>query len=201
MKPAEVTPAAPLRFTVLSCSLDPNSRSRVLAHLSRDVLAGAGHHVQLIDLRDTPLPPFDHHAVYDSPHHATLHRAVQDADGVVLAAPVYNWSLGSALKNVIEATGSTGEGRRAAWFDQLVTFVCSGGLPHSYMAAASLQTSLMLDFKCVLNPYQVYASGRDWQDDGQPVPALRARLEKTLAVKAELAARLRGRTITSDWEI
>lgn len=191
-----------LNFTVVSASLDPQSRSRQLAHLSRDLLNAAGHHVTFLDLRDHPLPPFDNDAVFQSPHFQTLHDAVRTADGVVLAAPVYNWSLGSALKTMIEATGATGEnGRRAAWFDQLVTFVCSGGLPHSYMASSSLATSLMLDFKCVINPYQVYASGRDWQEDGQPAPALRARLEKTLAVKAELAARLRGRTYRSDWEI
>ncbi|WP_407538775.1 NADPH-dependent FMN reductase [Deinococcus radiomollis] len=173
-----------------------------MAHLSRDLLNAAGHHVTFLDLRDHPLPPFDNDTVFQSPHFQTLHTAVRRADGVVLAAPVYNWSLGSALKTMIEATGATGEGgRRSAWFDQLVTFVCSGGLPHSYMASSSLATSLMLDFKCVVNPYQVYATGSDWLEDGALNAHLQARLEKTLAVKAELAARLRGRTYRSDWEI
>ena len=191
-----------LRFTVISCSLDPQSRSRILAHHSRDLLTAAGHQVTLIDLRDTPLPHFDNDTVFSDPNFQVFHRAIASADGVVLAAPVYNWALGSVLKNLIEATGSTGEqGQRSAWFDQLVTFVCSGGLPHSYMAPASLAASLMLDFKCVINPYQVYASGRDWGEDGTLSSALQARLEKTLRVKTELAARLQGRSYHSDWEI
>ena len=191
-----------LRFTVLSCSLDPQSRSRTLARLSRDLLTAAGHRVTLIDLRDAPLPHFNNDTVFTDPNFQLLHQAIAGADGVVLAAPVYNWALGSVLKNLIEATGSTGEqGQRSAWFDQLVTFVCSGGLPHSYMAPASLATSLMLDFKCVINPYQVYVSGRDWQEDGTLSTALQARLEKTLRVKTELAALLQGRSYRSDWEI
>lgn len=191
-----------LNFTVVSASLDPQSRSRRLAQLSRDLLAAAGHHVTFLDLRDYLLPPFDNDAVFQSPHFQTLHNAVRSADGVVLAAPVYNWSLGSALKTMIEATGATGEsGRRSAWFDQLVTFVCSGGLPHSYMASSSLAASLMLDFKCVVNPYQVYATGSDWLEDGGPNAQVRARLEKTMQVKTELAACLKGREYHSDWEI
>jgi len=191
-----------LNFTVVSAGLDPHSRSRVLAQTCRALLEGAGHRAQLIDLRDHPLPAFDNDTVFASPHFPVLHEAVRQADGVVLAAPVYNWALGGALKNLIEATGATGEhGRRSAWFDQLVTFVCAGGLPHSYMAPASLAASLMLDFKCVVNPYQVYASGRDWQPDGTPSEALQRRLVKTMDVKAELAARLKGRAYHSDWEL
>ncbi len=191
-----------LNFTVVSASLGPQSRSRRLAQLSRDLLQAAGHHVTVLDLRDHPLPPFDNDAVFQSPHFQTLHDAVRTADGVVLAAPVYNWSLGSALKTMIEATGATGEGgHRSAWFDQLVTFVCAGGLPHSYMASSSLAASLMLDFKCVVNPYQVYATGSDWLEDGAPTAQVRARLEKTMQVKMELAGRLKGRKYHSDWEI
>ena len=191
-----------LKFTVFSCSLDPESRSRTLAHFSREVWTAAGHQITLSDLRDTPLPHFDNDTVFADPNFQLLHQAITSADGVVLAAPVYNWALGSVLKNLIEATGSTGgQGQRSAWFDQLVTFVCSGGLPHSYMAPASLAASLMLDFKCVINPYQVYASGRDWGEDGTLSTAMQARLEKTLRVKVELAARLKGRSYHSDWEI
>ncbi len=190
----------PLRFTVLSCSLDPESRSRRLAHLARARLEAQGHQVTLLDLRDHPLPAFDNDAVFESPAYATLHQGIREADGVFLAVPIYNWAVGGAAKHLIEATGATDGARRAAWFDQVVTFLCAGGLPHSYMAYTSLAASLMLDFKCVLNPYVVYASGRDWEGDDLS-PALEARLDKTLRVKLELAQRLRGRTYTSYWEI
>lgn len=191
-----------LHFTVLSCSLAPESRSRLLAQRAAALLGAAGHDTTFLDLRDHPLPPFDNADIFQSPHFAPLHRAISKADGIVLASPVYNWSLGAAAKNLVEATGATGEnGARAAWFDKLVTFVCSGGMPHSYMAYSSLAMSLMLDFKCVINPYVVYASGRDWDEEDTLSAALQARLEKTMRVNIELAGLLRNRSYRSDWEI
>jgi chromate reductase len=130
-----------------------------------------------------------------------LKRAIVEADAVLIAAPVYNWSLGSAAKNMVEVTGTTGEnGRKAAWFDKFVTFLCAGGLPHSYTAYAGLASSMRLDFKCILNPYLVYPTDRDITD-GVFSEALSLRMEKTLDVALELAAALRNRTYSSDWEI
>jgi hypothetical protein len=92
---------------------------------------------------------------------------------------------------MVEVTGATGEnGRKAAWFDKFVTFLCAGGLPHSYTAYAGLASSMTLDFKCILNPYMVYATDRDITD-GVVSEALSLRMEKTLDVALELAAALR----------
>lgn len=191
-----------MRFTTISCSLDPDSRSWALAERASRLLSEAGHAATLIDLRVTPLPPFDNAAAYEHPTYRHLHDQIAGADGVMLAAPVYNWGLGSGVKALIELTGAhDGADRRAAWFDKLVTFLCAGGLPHSYMAYLPVATGLMLDFKCVLNPYMVYASERDWTADGQPGEALQARLTRTMGVKLDLAAALRGRAYRSDWEI
>lgn len=124
------------------------------------------------------------------------------ADGIVLAAPVYNWSLGSVLKQLIEATGATGErGRKAAWFDKTVTFVCAGGLPHSYMAYSSIAMSLMMDFKCIINPYVVYATERDWDGPETLSKPLADRMAKTMRVKREITEALSARTYSSDWEV
>lgn len=194
--------AAPLKITVLSCSLDPGSRSRILAREAERLLQAQGHVPQFIDLRDFSLPEFDNSDCYRHPAYFRLHEAIRDADGVLLAVPIYNWSIGSAAKNLIELTGATGaDGRTAAWFDQIVTFLCAGGLPHSYMAYGAPAMSLMLDFKCVINPYVVYASERDWSNDGIMRDDLSARLRKTLDVKLELASALRARQYTSGWEV
>ena len=191
-----------MKFVIVSGSLDADSRSRRLAEFAGRIVTGAGHDVAMLDLRDVVLPPFDNDCAYDDPVVAELHAAIGSSDGVFIASPVYNWGLSSAVKNLIEHTGATSENiRRGAWFDKVVTFLCAGGLPHSYMAYSSLAMALMLDFKCVINPYQVYASERDWADDREPSAALGARLEKAIAVKLELAAALRNRTYRSDWEI
>lgn len=137
------------------------------------------------------------HASYN-----VLHAQIADADGVLIVAPIYNWGLGSGVKTIIELTGAyDGATRRAAWFDKLVTFLCAGGLPHSYMAYLPIAAGLMLDVKCVLNPYLVYASERDWTADGEPSGALRKRLAQAVAVKLELAAALRHRSYHSDWKV
>ena len=58
-----------------------------------------------------------------------LKRAIMGADAVLIAAPVYNWSLGSAAKNMVEVTGATGEnGRKAAWFDKYRVLIGLGNL-------------------------------------------------------------------------
>lgn len=191
-----------MKFTILSCSLREDNRSQLLGQRVDTLLRDYGHDSQLIDAREYPLRPFDDLNVYKDENFELLYDAIKSANGVFLAAPVYNWSLGSVVKNIIEATGSTGEGgRRSAWFDQIVTFLCSGGLPHSYMAYSSLAQSLMLDFKCIVNPYVVYATDRDWDGEREPSERLMSRIKKTVDVKIELSEALKDRRYSSDWEI
>lgn len=59
--------------------------------------------------------------------------------------------------------------------------------PHSYMAYGATAMLLTLDFKCVINPYSVYATERDW-GNGIMSDFLSTRLRKTLEVKLELVA-------------
>lgn len=187
---------------VISTSLDVASKSRRLAHEADAELRRLGAATRFVDLRDVPVPGFDNGAAFDSPHFDDLHASIADADSVVVAMPVYNWSAGSAVKNLIELTGATGDGvRHAAWFDKVVSFLCAGGLPHSYMAYSSLAASMMLDFKCIVNPYVVYATERDWTTSDALSETVATRLRKTIAVHSELRDRLRDRAYSSDWEI
>lgn len=166
------------------------------------MLRGLGHQSSVIDLAEYRLPAFDNDQVFVSDVFPALYDAIDSADGVVLAFPVYNWGPASTVKSLVEATGATGEnGRVAAWFDKVVTFVCAAGLPHSYMATASLGQSLMLDFKCVINPYTAYISERDWEEPHELNADRLARLAKTMTVHAELSELLAERTYRSLWEV
>ncbi|PZF62853.1 NAD(P)H-dependent oxidoreductase [Curtobacterium sp. MCPF17_047] len=189
-----------LSLPVFSCSLDPASVSRRLADQTADAITRRGHRATVIDLAALSLSPFDNDRVFDSDAFGEVHRIIDEADGVVLAFPIYNWSPSSTVKSLIESTGATGAGRRAAWFDKVVTFVCAAGLPHSTMATGPLAQSLMLDFKCIVNPYTAYFSERDWEGD-QLRPDRADRLDKTMSVHVELAQLLQGRTYSSDWEV
>lgn len=191
-----------MRISVVSSSLDSDSRSRVLATLCRTALEDKGISVDFIDLRQLDPPNFDNDEIYSSKAYQSCHAVIAASDAVILASPVYNWSCCAELKKFVEYVGSTPPdgSRKGAFYDKVVMFVNAGGLPHSYMAFASLATSLMLDFKCIINPYNVYAHSDNWVanklDD-----ATTARLNKSLAVLTELAERLKSRSYASNWEI
>jgi len=54
--------------------------------------------------------PLDDLNVYQDENFELLYDAIKNANGIFIAVPVYNWSLASVVKNIIEAIGSTVEG-------------------------------------------------------------------------------------------
>jgi FMN reductase len=80
-----------------------------------------------------------------------LSAAIEAADGILVAAPVYNFDVAAAAKNMIELTGS-------AWEDKVVGFLCAAGGDASYMSVMAYANSLMLDFRCVIIPRFAFAT-------------------------------------------
>ncbi|GAA0522084.1 NADPH-dependent FMN reductase [Deinococcus depolymerans] len=196
-----------MKFTVLSTSLDPESRSAWLCALAAAQLRAQGHEVTFLDLRTDPLPPFDNvqgpGGCYAHPNAARYHAAVAGADGVFLGVPVYNWGLGSGARALVELTGSSdaARGLHGAWFDKPVTFLVSGGLDHGYLSHGAFAFGLMVDFRCVVNPHFVYATSAHWDAPEVPGEWLRARLSRTVDRGVDLSARLSGRDYASVWEL
>ena len=87
-----------------------------------------------------------------------LGRTIAEADGILVAAPVYNYDVAAAAKNMIELTGK-------AWEDKVVGFLCAAGGMSSYMSVMAYANSLMLDFRTVIIPRFVYATGRSFDGD------------------------------------
>jgi len=131
-----------------------------------------------------------------------LHRETLAADSLIFASPVYNWGFCGELKKYIEAVGSTPEdgSLHGAFYDKVLTFVCAAGVPHSYMAFGGTALSMMLDFKCVINPYQLYVHNRHWDDD-RMIAEKKTRLAKTMDVAIDLTEGLSHRSYTSTWEM
>ncbi len=140
-----------MKILVLSCSLHRRSRSRVLARLASERLAERGAGVTFLDLRDHPLPLCDGGAP-DAPALDSLKDAISGADAILLGAPIYNYDVNAAAKNMIELTSR-------AWTDKIVSFVCAAGGKGSYMSVMALANSLMLDFRCLVLPRFVYVTG------------------------------------------
>ena len=138
-------------YLVISCSLRPASRSRILARRAHECLTTAGHEAELIDLIDHPLPLCDGDTSYDAEHVAKLDALIRNAQGVLIGTPVYNYDASAATKNLIELTGQ-------AWTNKVVGFLCAAGSGGSYMSMMGLANSLMLDFRCLVIPRFVYAT-------------------------------------------
>ncbi|MBC7804868.1 MAG: NAD(P)H-dependent oxidoreductase [Akkermansiaceae bacterium] len=188
------------KLLIISSSLDNNSRSERIARLCEELLSAQGVEALFLRLKDYVLPPFGSVPIQEVPEYHSLHAAVSRADGLILASPVYNWSSCAELKKFIEYVGSTDESNRGAFYDKVVTLVHSAGLPHSYMAVAPLASSLMFDFKCVINPYTVYVHDRHWEHD-EMIPDARQRVEQAMRVMAEMTDLLSARTYRSDWGV
>jgi FMN reductase len=111
-----------------------------------------------LDLAEMDLPLCDADACYAHPAATKLIGAVEAADGVIVAAPVYNYDVSASAKNMIELTGS-------AWDDKVVGFLCAAGGMSGYMSVMAYANSLMLDFRCVIIPRFVYATSDAFDED------------------------------------
>src|SRR5687768_13573337 len=136
-----------MRIVCISSSLSPTSKSEKLGRLCVELLSGRGVDATFVSLKEKRLGAFDDSTIYESDAYRELHDATAAADGLIFASPVYNWGLCSELKKYVECVGSTppNKSRRGAFFDKVVTFVTSAGLPHSYMAVGPMAMSMMMD--------------------------------------------------------
>ena len=100
-------------YLIISTSLNPNSRSRVLAKRIKELLDPRVP-VTFVDLRDHTLPFCDASTCYAAPDALKLKEQIQNARGISLACPIYNYDVNSAAKNLVELTGDAGKGSSSA---------------------------------------------------------------------------------------
>jgi NAD(P)H-dependent FMN reductase len=170
-----------MKILVISGSLRTNSRSRLLAKEATNQLEKSGQPVELLDLREYPLPLSDGGAAYEHPNVTTLNAKIKAADAILVAVPIYNFDINAAVKNLIELTGS-------AWEDKVVGFVCAAGGRASYMSVMNIGNDLMLDFRCLIVPRFVYAVSSDFSEnsDGSVTLASSEIRERLQSIAQEL---------------
>jgi NAD(P)H-dependent FMN reductase len=145
-------------YLIIASSLRSTSRSQILAEAAERSLKSLGREVELIQLRDYPLPFCDGETAYGDPQVGLLAEKIVRAEGILIATPIYNYTVNSALKNLIELTGRN-------WQEKVVGFLCAAGGSSSYMAIMGISNSLMLDFRCLILPKFVYATGAHFDED------------------------------------
>ena len=128
-----------------------------MAQHAANSLNSLGAQVDFIDLQEVKLPMCDGDTAYSDPEVEKTRSRIEVATGILVAAPVYNFYLNAALKNLVELTGN-------AWEGKVVGFLNAAGGDTSYMAVMSMANSLMLDFRCVIVPRFVYATGSAFRD-------------------------------------
>lgn len=174
-----------MSLLLISASLDAESRSRALLQHAATTLRADGTPHEVLDLRDLPLPLCDGGPAYQHPNVAKARALVAAADGILAATPIYNYDANAALKNLVELTGQ-------AWENKVVAFLCAAGGHSSYMSIMALANSLMLDFRCVILPRFVYATGAAFTDEKLSDPKILDRTAACARATARLAAAVKG---------
>ncbi|HEY5035982.1 MAG TPA: NAD(P)H-dependent oxidoreductase [Chthoniobacterales bacterium] len=173
------------RYLIVSTSGNPASRSRKMGRIAFSALEVAKVDCSWLDLTELNLPLCDGGACYGVPGAQKLNRAIEAADGILVAAPVYNYDVSASAKNMIELTGS-------AWKDKVVGFLCAAGGMNSYMSVMAYANSLMLDFRCVIIPRFVFATGNAFSEEAITDPEVTQRIKQVAAELVRFTEALRG---------
>jgi FMN reductase len=156
-----------------------------MAQIAFDWLKKAKLNCEWLDISRLDLPLCDADACYNHPAAQNLAAAVEKADGIIVATPVYNYDVAAAAKNMVELTGS-------AWEDKVVGFLCAAGGMGSYMSVMSFANSLMLDFRCLIIPRFVYATGDSFDGDKFTNTKVTKRIEQMVAELVRVTKGVRG---------
>src|SRR5260370_3372532 len=115
------------KYLVVSPSGNPDSNSRRMGRSAFAHLHKRKVDCTWIDISEMDLPLCDADKCYLNASAQKLNKAVESADGVLIAAPVYNYDVAAAAKKIIQLTGSS-------WEEKVVGFLCSAGGKTSAMA-------------------------------------------------------------------
>ena len=174
------------KYLVVSTSGNPDSNSRRMGQVAFAHLQKRKVDCAWLDIRDLDLPLCDADKCYSMPAAQNLNKAIEEADGILIAAPVYNYDVAAAAKNMIELTGSS-------WEEKIVGFLCAAGGTSSYMAVMAYANSLMLDFRTVIIPRFVYATGDAFDGGKIADKKMVSRIEQVADDLVRFTEALRGR--------
>jgi FMN reductase len=173
------------KYLVVSTSGNPDSNSRRMGRVAFAHLQKRKVDCIWIDIGELDLPLCDADKCYLNPAAQKLNKAIETADGILIAVPVYNYGVAAAAKNMIELTGSS-------WEEKVVGFLCAAGGNSSYMAVMAYANSLMLDFRTVIIPRFVYATGDAFKDDTIVDKEMVTRIEQAADELVRFTQALRG---------
>lgn len=145
------------KILIIGTSLDPESKSQLLAREAVKIARDLGLEPELLDLRDLTLPSAGEAGSFDDGRVEELKHRVSSFRKIILCVPIYNYDVSASAKNFIELVGDS-------WLENAtVGFICAASGQSSYMSVMSFANSLVLDFRCWIVPRFVYAVKKDWE--------------------------------------
>src|SRR5438309_8122790 len=133
------------KHLVISTSGNPDSNSRRMGRTAFQHLQKKKVDCDWIDIREMDLPLCDADKCYGMPGSKKLSAAIEAADGILIAAPVYNYDVAPATKTMIAVTGS-------AWENKSVGFPCAAGRHAGSMSGMTSANRLIPACSCVRTP-------------------------------------------------
>jgi FMN reductase len=173
------------KYVVISTSGNSESNSRIMGRVAFAHLQKHKADCEWVDISSLDLPLCDADKCYLNPAAQKLQKTIEAADGIIIAAPVYNYDVSAAAKNMIELTGS-------AWEDKVVGFLCAAGGMNSYMSVMAYANSLMLDFRTVIIPRFVYATSDAFDGEKLIDKKVEKRVHEVTAELIRFTSALRG---------
>lgn len=169
---------------IIKTSLNKDSKSDLLGDSLFKKATDLKLEVEQISLKNYTLPFCDGHegAAYDNPQVKELHDKIKKASVIIITAPIYNFAVSAATKNLYELTSHPHKDILAgdAWRGKVVAFAGASGSPKSLMAPLSFLNTLILDGKCIIVPEIVMTSGDDIKEKA-PTKEINDRLDNLLA--------------------
>jgi FMN reductase len=111
--------------------------------------------------------------------------AIEAAEALILATPVYRGSLTGSLKNLLDLTPVP------ALQGKVVGLVAMGASDHHFLGAERHLRDVLAFFGAVVMPVAVYLNNRDFED-GEPGERAASALDDLFAATSEAAAALAG---------
>lgn len=170
----------PSILAVLGSVTPPGRLRRALA----EALERAPGGIPLLDLAELELG-FVGRAGEESGDLERAIAAVEGAEAVVFATPIYRGSMTGALKNLFDAMPVE------ALAGKPVGLVAMGASDHHFLGADRHLRDVLAFFGALPTPVSVYLTAADFEH-GAPSPRAAAALDELLAGVAELARALRG---------
>lgn len=141
--------------------------------------------VDVLNLADTPSEICDGRPLekYDEATRRAV-AAIQDADAVLIAAPVYRASYPGVLKNLLDIAPVE------ALHNKPVGILAMGGSPHHYLAVDTQLRGVLAWFGALVAPTSVYITGSDFAEGQLKSDSARADLSALTDTLVLLARQL-----------